>query len=218
MVLFSQVKNEIWTDYIHNHYLNNKWVLYGDATVRFGGSFVVGIRPSFKYLVSNNISLRGGIGNNYFLDGKNNISTIEIRPWQGVRVVWPQTRFFSLQHYVRVEEQYTSNGYGDKDFEGSVRIRYQIGTDVDIWESESGDMLLKIPIEYEVFNTFNKSDYFIDRDRFILGLSFAMRNLLTLEFNYVLQRAGESLRNMNNEKSIYRFRIRHTFDKRKKKN
>jgi len=217
LVLLSQVKNEVWTDYIHDHYLNSKWVLFGDATFRVGENYVVGIRPSVKYILSNKVSFRAGIGNNYTFDSKDNISNIEIRPWQGVRAVWPSTGIFAIQHYVRVEEQYTTNSFTQDNFEGSIRLRYQLGTDVDIWESASGNHEVNLPLEYEVFSTLGHEDLYINRDRFIAGISYKIRGLITIEFNYVLQREGEGLRNMNTDKNIYRIRIRQTFSKRLKK-
>lgn len=217
LILFSQTTSEIWTDYIHNHFLNNKWVLYGDATFRLGDSKIIGIRPSVKYILSNKVQLRGGIGNNYTFQDIDNVSNIEIRPWQGVRAVWPSTSVFAIQHFVRIEEQYTTNSYADKDFDGSVRLRYQIGTDIDIWESGSGDHEIKLPLKYEIFNTFNQTDFFIDRDRFIAGISYKIRGLVTIEFNYMMQRTGEGLRNMELEKNIYRIRVRQTFSRIKKK-
>lgn len=217
LVSFSQVKNELWTDYIHNHFFNNKWVLFGDATFRVGENYVVGIRPSVKYLLSNKVSFRAGIGNNYTFDSKDNISNIEIRPWQGVRVVWPSTGIFAIQHYVRVEEQYISNNFTYDDFEGSIRLRYQIGTDVDIWESVSGDHEVNLPLEYEIFSTLGQENLYVNRDRFIAGVSYKIRGFITIEFNYVLQRQGEGLRNMEADKNIYRIRIRHTFSKSLKK-
>lgn len=210
-ILFSQTTNEVWGDYIHNHFINSKWVFYGDVTFRVGDSKIFGIRPSVKYLVSNKVEFRGGIGNNYTFEDRDNVSNIEIRPWQGIRAVWPSTMVFAIQHFLRVEEQYTTNSYADKDFDGSIRLRYQLGTDVDIWDSPSGDHDINIPLEYEVFNTFNQSDYFIDRDRFIAGISYKIRGFVTIEINYILQRKGEGLRNMENEKNIYRIRIRRTF-------
>ena len=40
---------------------------------------------------------------------------------------------------------------------------------------------------------------------------------MTIEFNYVLQRTVEGLREMEREKSIYRIRIRQTFSEKLKK-
>ena len=217
LALFSQVKNEVWTDYTHDHYLNSKWVLFGDATFRVGDNYVVGVRPSVKYILSNKVSFRAGIGNNYTFDSKDNISNIEIRPWQGVRAVWPSTGIFAIQHYVRVEEQYTSSSFTDDDFEGSIRLRYQLGTDVDIWESSSGDHEVNLPLEYEIFSTLGHEDLFINRDRFIAGVSYRIRGFMTIEFNYVLQRMGHGLQEMEREKSIYRIRIRQVFSERLKK-
>ena len=217
LLLLSQVTNEVWTDYIHTHYLNKKWVVFGDATFRVGNSTIIGIRPSVKYFISNKVQLRAGVGNNYTFKDKDNLSNIEIRPWQGVRAVWPSNTIFALQHYVRLEEQFTTNSYIDAEFKGSVRFRYQIGSDIDIWEDPSGSHLLKMPLEYEIFHTFNQKSFFVERDRFIIGLSYSIHSSLAIEINYILQRHGEGLSNMSTDKNIYRIRLRQTFSEKIKK-
>ncbi|MEN8138316.1 MAG: DUF2490 domain-containing protein [Bacteroidota bacterium] len=217
LIGFSQVSNELWNDYIHNHYITPKFIVYGDATFRIGESKTIGIRPSVKYLLNSRIQLMGGIGNNYKFGNKEGISSIEIRPWQGVKLFWPRTVIFDLKHFFRLEEQYISNKFADENFNKSARFRYQLGGEFEIWENSSGSVSLNIPFEYEIFHTFHQNDYFIERDRIIVGTALVLNRSITIEFNFLVQREGEGIKNLSPDKHIYRIRFKHTFFRRSEK-
>lgn len=212
---FSQTVNEVWTDYIYNHNINSKLMIYGDATFRTGTSTIVGIRPSVRYKLNNTLQVMGGIGNNYsFSPILDSLQTIEIRPWQGAKAVWPRTNIFIIKHFFRIEEQLSSVVKEETDFSNSIRLRYQIGMQLDVWENNDGTHSIGMPIEYEIFHSLNRGPYFIERDRFILGLNYMLKSSLVIEFNYILQRSGQGYETLAPQKHIFRFRLRKTFNKR----
>ena len=208
---YSQNKDEVWTDYNYNYILNSKVSIFGDVGYRFAENNIILFRPSVKYTFADNFMIMGGLGNFYSSSSDLGIKAYEIRPWQGARVVWPQkSTFFSLKHYVRFEEQFVTNLLSKDGFEGRLRFRYQIGTELDIWDNASGTFGISIPLEYEIFHSFVQSDYFMERDRIIAGILFEFGRGYKLEVNYTMQRAGEGFADLSPDIGIYRIRIKHT--------
>ena len=209
---YSQNSDEVWVDYNLNYILNKKVAIFGDVGYRFATNRdVVLIRPSVKYTFSNSFIVMGGLGNFYAFNLPSSEKIYEFRPWQGVRVIWPQkSSFFSLKHFVRFEQQFVYNNLIKDDFIGILRIRYQIGTEIDIWSNPSGTFGISIPLEYEIFHSFGDSNYFIQRDRIIGGIVFEFRKGWKLELNYTIQRAGEGYADLSPDIGIYRIRLKHT--------
>ena len=211
ILVLSQNKNEVWTDYNLNYMLNSKVSLFGDVGYRFAESDIILIRPSVKYTFADNFMIMGGIGNFYTSSSDMNLQAYEIRPWQGVRAIWPQkSSFFSLKHFVRFEEQFVTHTLSDDEFEGRLRFRYQIGTELDIWDNASGTFGISIPLEYEIFHSFIQTDYFMERDRIIAGILFEFGRGYKLEINYTTQRAGKGFADLSPDIGIYRIRLKHT--------
>lgn len=209
--IFSQNKNEVWVDYNFSYLLNSKVSLFGDAGYRFAENDVIVFRPSVKYTFANNFMVMGGLGNFYSKSKDNQKEVYELRPWQGVRVIWPQkSSFFSLKHFIRFEEQFVNVSYNDDGFKGRLRFRYQIGTELDIWDNDSGTFGISIPLEYEIFHSFDQTDFFMERDRIIAGVLFQVKKGFRIEVNYTMQRAGEGFADLSPDIGIYRIRIKHT--------
>lgn len=208
----SQIKNEIWTDYIFNYYITPKLITYGDAALTIGETDIIGIRPSIKYLPTDKYQILGGLWFNYTFENENTVNNTEIIPWQGIKVFWPQTMVFTLKHFVRIEERYTTDtAAGVYEFQGAGRLRYLIGSDIDVWENASGSLSLAIPLDYEIFHSFNQNKYFIERDRIMLGATMYLNKTSKLEFSFILQRSGEGFLDLSPQKHIYRFRFIQTF-------
>ena len=208
---YGQTNNEVWVDYDHTHLVTEKLSYFGDATFRTGDIYIIGIRPSVKYKWTNKLHVMGGVGNNYLFEPiVDSLMKIEVRPWQGVKAIWPQTSFFIVKHYMRVEEKLFTNR-GEFDFDSSVKLRYQLGLDIDVWENDDGLHSFNIPIEYEVFHTINSTDGIIQRDRTVLGIGYSMKNHFVFEFNYIHQRSGEGYSDLHGQTNIFRFRFRKTF-------
>lgn len=209
--IFSQNKDEVWFDYNHSYMLNSKITIFGDAGYRFAENDIVVFRPSVKYTFANNFMIMGGLGNFYTYSTENNGRAYEIRPWQGARLIWPQnSSFFSLKHFVRFEEQFLNISSDDDGFVGRLRFRYQIGTELELWDNASGTFGISLPLEYEIFHSFVQTDYFMERDRIIAGILFQFRKGLKLELNYTIQRAGEGFADLSPDIGIYRIRLKHT--------
>ncbi len=207
---FSQNKTEVWTDYNWNYILNPKVSIFGDVGYRFTDQYIVLIRPSVKYTFADNFMIMGGIGNFYTPSTETQKYTYELRPWQGVRVIWPQnSTFFSLKHFVRFEEQFLTSNMGDG-FDGHLRFRYQIGTELDVWDNADGTFGISIPLEYEIFHSFVQTDYFLERDRIIAGLIIEFHKGYKIELNYTMQRAGKGFADLTPDIGIYRIRLKHT--------
>jgi len=127
------VTKQIWLDYNPSFSLTEKLDIYGDIGARtiFPNEwyrFIIG--PSFRYTLPKwilknyyfNHGLHFGIRLFYTVN-KDFSDRLEIRPFQGYRIAWPNRPRIILQHYVRLEERFDiqlsnwSNEFG-------LRIRY----------------------------------------------------------------------------------------------
>jgi hypothetical protein len=82
------------------------------------------INPSFVYNDTINLGIRGGVRFDYTRE-KDVSNTFEVRPWQGLRFLWPRTNFIIFSQDIRLEERFTW-GTEDGSFAFVLRIRYRI--------------------------------------------------------------------------------------------
>ncbi|MCK5781132.1 MAG: DUF2490 domain-containing protein [Flavobacteriales bacterium] len=214
---FAQMKSEVWTDYNHTQFVTKDLSIFGDVSYRFAENDIIVFRPSIKYIVSPKVKIMGGLGNFYSFTPDLEPKAYEFRPWQGVQLIWPQTAYFSIKHLFRLEEQMVFSYIPESKYTYRTRFRYQIATEIDIWETPSGAISISLPIEYEMFDFINRPENFIERDRIISGIIFRFARYWRLEFNYVVQREGEGFENLTPETTIYRIRLRHSVFKVKPK-
>ncbi len=121
-----ETSKQLWVDYDPSWWVANKVELFGDVGLRreieSDGWWRLVVRPSVR-VPYHFLLLSAGIGNfftvNQIIDDR-----WEIRPFQGISVVWPN-RSVSLDHYLRLEERFDFNTNTWNSL-NSLRIRYRL--------------------------------------------------------------------------------------------
>jgi len=181
---------QTWLD-ITTIYDWGRWKYNGDQGIRgvlSGNDFnILYVRPSVLYRVKPWFTVHGGIGFfQSFIEDLANIS--ELRPWQGLRFVWPRIGGYVFHHFLRLEERmFWHSGQGNSsDF--ILRSRYQLG-----FRSPTWDILLKNGIflkgSIELFWDLEDSffDKIVNRIRYDLGVGTYFSRAWRVELHYVLQ-------------------------------
>jgi hypothetical protein len=145
------------------------------------------IRPSVRYSEWNWMQLHGGVGlfYNFIKDG---YDLPEIRPWVGIRFIWPRIGGFSFSHYFRLE--YRAFYFkSEQKWETSFRGRYQLqisNNNFSIGELKGFVALASIEL-FEDMNTFIDGT-FGDRYRFNIGFGKRIFDDLRIDINYVFHK------------------------------
>lgn len=150
--LFSQIEDEnvsyqAWLDYNAKYSVSRKFKVYGDVGYRKISPNIwtkYYIRPAVSYFQS--IPLKSGkyitvtyhLGLGAFFTNTTDSSNIlEMRPFQGVNIQWPNFKRLQIDHYIRLEEQfYFINDTRDFD----LRLRYMF-SGVFHWQKEDWSTL-----------------------------------------------------------------------------
>jgi hypothetical protein len=129
---------QIWLDYNPSFELSPGVRLFGD----------VGFRRDLDHTLWWRLVLRPGVGipagrfrlsagvGNFFTFSDLIANRWEIRPYQGVAVVWPRWRRFACDHYLRLEEQFNFNTATWRSL-NALRLRYKLQFSYR-WETGGG--------------------------------------------------------------------------------
>jgi hypothetical protein len=211
---------QTWSDIATIYKFADHWRYDGDQGVRgvlSDSDFtLVYFRPSVRYQAKPWFTVHGGIRFfKTFIDDDGD--TFEIGPWQGLRFVWPMIGRYAISHYLRLEERMVWRTEGERDFDSTLRSRYQFGV-----RSPNYDILFKNGIylsgSIELFWNLDESfsDNFVNRIRYDIGAGTKISDAWRVELRYVLQdgRAIEYLFNdpFSSEEHILRLRLFYTFN------
>jgi hypothetical protein len=211
---------QTWSDIATIYKFADRWRYDGDQGVRgvlSDSDFtLLYFRPSVRYRAKPWFTVHGGIRFfKTFID--DNDDTFEIGPWQGLRFVWPMIGRYAVSHYLRLEERMVWQTEGERDFDFTVRSRYQLGV-----RSPNYDILFKngfyLSGSIELFWNLdeNFSDNFVNRIRYDIGAGTKVSDTWRVELHYVLQdgKAIEYLFNdpFSSEEHILRLRLFYTFN------
>ncbi len=211
---------QIWLDYNPSYNFSEKLDFYGDIGARtvFPNEwyrFVVG--PSVRYkkpkLFFNKLyykeELHFGI-KFYFTANKNFPNRLEIRPFQGYKLYWPNRPRLVLQHYVRLEERFDIelpkwiNTFG-------IRVRYRAKLTLKF----KGDWLsfndgLYLPVRMEVFWNLKGAQQFNDVVRITPGIGYEFSSTWKAEFGLAYHYTRNTIEdNFATNDIVYRFRVYH---------
>lgn len=216
------IASQIWLDYNPSYSLSEKLDYYGEFGARTvfpneWSRFV--IAPSVRYkkpkLIWKELSykeeLHFGI-RLFYTANKNYYNRLEIRPFQGYKLSWPNRSRFVLQHYLRLEERFDIalpkwiNTFG-------LRLRYRVKTILKF----KGDWLpfgdgLYLPMSMEVFGNLKGAEQFNDVVRVTpgIGYEFSPISKVELELSYHYTR-NTVLDNFATNNIVFRFRTYHNF-------
>ena len=128
------VTEQIWLDYKVSQSLSEKVNVYGEIgarTVFPNEWYRYVIRPSVSYKLPqqfiknsfHNSKLYGGFAL-FFTDNNTESNRLEIRPFQGFKLTWPDRPKINIWHYVRLEERFDIETANWENTFG-LRLRYQ---------------------------------------------------------------------------------------------
>ncbi len=171
--------------------INDRLEFYGDGNYRTSITgdkfrrFV--LRPSVRYQWTHKLDLLGGLGG-FLTFEENDYNTIELRPYQGVRLNWPKVWRMNFKHRGIVEERLIWNNQGD--FDPSLRFRYRIKTKFPLNKPSVDYKTLYIPISYELFGNVGHGEVetFSNLARAILGLGYVFSEKWIGEFEVFFDR------------------------------
>jgi len=172
---------QIWTDYNPSWSINQRLTLrsaFSARTIFPSVWYRFFARPSVSYqkLTFNKKTemyraweFHRGIGM-FYTANLEKADNIEIRPYQGFRVRFPNLQKFHLSHFIRLEER-IEIGAGSSFNNFSMRFRYRIGTDLYL----PGEFFLKgfyIPLSAEFFVNLARGSQFNDLMRITPGFGY----------------------------------------------
>jgi hypothetical protein len=186
-----EIDTQTWLDFRAYYIINDDWTYDGDYGVRgiiSGEDWQrVYINPSAVYDLNISTVLRGGMRFIYTHE-INTSNTFEIRPWQGIRFIWPRTKYFIISQYVRLEQRITFHTQeGNSDF--ALRARYRIMAKTPNLRWEAINQVFYLFTSFEFFSNVGKAieETFVDRTRLTFGLGYIISQAFRMELNYTFQ-------------------------------
>ena len=186
-----QTDNQSWIDFRTFYTIDEKWTYDVDYGLR---GFISNedwrrayINPAFVYDASVNVDLRGGM-RVIFTRERDATNTLEIRPWQGVRFIWPKTNFVILSQYVRLEERFTW-GTEDGSYDFVARARYRIMAKTPNLRLVAINQTFYFLTSLEIFGNIGEAieETFVDRTRLTFGMGYFITQSWRVELHYILQ-------------------------------
>jgi hypothetical protein len=182
--------DEFWGDITTIYNFENRWQYNGDQGYRtaFSGNkfHLFYFRPSFSYLVKPGVTLHGGVG--FFKSVVTDDADIfELRPWQGLRFLWPHVKVWTISHFFRLEQRLLWLKKPVDDFNSTVRARYQLGVVSPTYNIlfDNG-IFLTGSVEYFWNMKDSFTDNFSDRIRSHVGVGSQVSDDWRVEFQYVV--------------------------------
>lgn len=134
-VYAQNTSQQIWLDYNPQWDLSPSYTLYGSSGFRtiiphswdklfFTAAVRYAPDPLFNILNKSQQELHGGISFYYTINEDAN-NQIELRPFQGYKIRWPQLTRVKFTHFLKLEERFIFIA-GESDFEFELRARYKI--------------------------------------------------------------------------------------------
>lgn len=151
-------------------------------------------------------SLSAGIGF-YYTNNTNEANRLEIRPYQGYLLDWPDWPRFRLRHYIRLEERFDLNTQNWSNTFG-LRLRYLF----DVTFKLQGDILpeakgIYIPMSVEFFWNLIGVRQFNDVQRTNIGIGSTFSRKWRAEFRFGYQYArNTTTEDFQTNDIIYQFR------------
>jgi len=212
---------QIWLDYNPSFERSSKVDFYGDIGIRtlfpYEWSRLI-IRPSIRYKIPkkilketyHNAELHGGIGF-FFTNNKSVSNRLEIRPFQGYKLAWPNRPKIKIKHYVRLEERFDIQTQDWVNTFG-LRFRYQARMELHF----QGDYIafnkgIYLPAEIELFWNLIGTKQFNDAARINVGIGYEFSTAFKLEFNLAYHYTRNTLEDeFSTNDVVFRLRVFHT--------
>jgi len=209
-----QTDKQSWMDFRTYYTIDEKWTYDGDYGMRGYISNEnwrrVYINPAFIKDATVNVDFRGGM-RFIFTNEEDETNTFEIRPWQGVRFLWPRTNFIIFSQYIRLEERFTW-GTEDGSFSFDLRPRYRIMAKTPNLRLVAINQTFYFLTSFEIFGQLGGKieETFVDRTRLTFGMGYFITQSWRAELHYILQGASLGAEDGSGiDVRIFRLRIRY---------
>jgi len=210
------VSTQLWADYHAHYYRGESMELYADSGLRFASSpdeFVrFYLRPSFRYHYSQLFRLHAGLGV-FATDNIDAANTLEIRPWQGVKVRWPTLGPLVFNNLVRFEQRITfASGADDPGFQ--LRLRYQLGTNIPLMPVPWKGFFVPASIEW-FWDAGDEMDQFADDLRLSAGVGYVVNEVWLVNCLLTIERSSSTVDSgFTTADIIFRFQLKQLLSKR----
>ena len=211
------LNNQFWFDYDLSFQMGDKWYLHGDLGFRtivphIWNRYLIGtaVRFNVPKLIFKKLKykeeLLGGI-HFYYTTNFDFSDRLEIRPFQGYRLSWPDRERIRLRHYVRLEERFDIN---TSNWENTFGLRFRYLAELTI--KLQGDVIhdikgVYLPVSVELFWNLIGTKQFNDNLRFTSGVGYGFSEKWRVEFNLAYHYARNTvLDEFNSSDIVYRFR------------
>ena len=200
------VTNQFWVDYTTALRFTNQLDFYGGIGFRTVVPHAwdrVFLQPAIRYQLPKLFfrrlkyreELHGGFGI-FFTSNVNTVNRLEIRPFQGYRLDWPDRPRLRIRHYVRLEERFDLNTDNWSNTFG-LRLRYLAELTIKL----QGDWLsfnkgIYLPFRMELFWNLIGAQQFNDKFRLNTGIGYEFskkwRMELQLGYHYTRNTAEDA--------------------------
>jgi len=210
------VDYQYWIDYNVNINIKNNFSLYGDTGFRIISPYIwtrYYIRPAVRYThklkakskKALEIIYHFGIGT--FFTNYNDIPNhLEIRPFRGVQLRWPNFKYISFSHYARLEQQID---YFNNNWDFGLRARYMLAGTFEFYKTRDNFIdQIYIPFSVELFWNLDKSQAFNDVVRITPGIGYIANPKWRFELSLSYHRRKFELEDeFNTNDIVFRLRV-----------
>jgi len=215
---------QLWLDFNPEYTINSKFILYGRSDVRtifpqalyrfvVGGGIAYKRKPYWNKRAED--EFHAGIGFFYTLN-LHNPDRLEIRPYQGYRLRYPNFARIQVQNYVRLEERFEFTVNGGEEF--GLRLRYLVQGTFHFKNSNNRNLKsFYFPVSAEFFFNLNGTDQFNDLIRVGPGLGCLFPSGWRPEFDLKFHRTrGTVDEKFTTSDLVFRFRLFYKIPDKKK--
>jgi len=186
--------NQLWLFWQHNQYFTSRLKYVGDIGYRHEIPFEhwrrIHFRPGVQWSAGNLVDLAGGIG--FFFTAQEALpNSIEIRPWQGVRLHWPSLGRFYFDHYLRLEQRFNYFRDFDGNWEFAMRSKFKMNVTFPINNPGIIDKTLYARLNAELYFDLGNSiiERFVNKGRLTTGLMYCLNLKWRLEMLYAIEQS-----------------------------
>ncbi len=184
---------QLWLDFFPHFFIKEGWIYDGDIGFRTRVDDDTWkryyFRPGVRYLLSDRVELRGGLGV-FYDDNKIQTNTFEFSPYQGIHARWPVLGRLRFIHYVRFEERSVWEQSVDDGYTFELRFRYQLSAKY-LFCQPCGDEYWYAQARGEAFHPVisEVDEVYRNRTRLTVGAGYQQSRKWTFEINYNWQRS-----------------------------
>lgn len=174
-------EKQLWAVAFFNWKLNEKWTIgedFGYQHLYDSPTFTTFyFRSQINRQLTGRFSLHAGI-NLFYKIVEDDYDEMEIRPWAGAKMRWPNLGRAHIVNYLRLEQRFNHTIHVN-DWENNFRVRYKIGTDIPLNHVSLKDKTVYSILSYEFFSSsFGEDIRFTNADthRFDFGFGYKQNN------------------------------------------